>query len=555
LVAASFSSPEHSRRADSIRLVDNTSAGSCYERGMLRRTSSRANVCALALAGLTACGPATRPKSAAPPAEDRPKLDITDPWVDPEADRPHGIVRTPDARDAALRNPVAKPIVIRGATILTASGARHDGGVIVLDGGRITYVGAGPGETPSGATVIDGSGKFVTPGIIDAHSHLGVYPSPSANAHGDGNEAVSPNTAYARAEYGYWPQDPQITRALAGGVTTALILPGSANLFGGHGFTVQMRTGATTDEVAFPGAPATIKMACGENPKRVYGDKGGPQTRMAEYAAFRAAFTEAAAYAARVKAYGRLREMWLRKKARAAELDAAHAAAGKTGTVEPIAAPEPVLQDLKNETLAAVLRGEILVQIHCYRANEIAELVEIADEFGFQIRSFHHALEAYKVRDLLVEHGIAINTWADWWGFKLEAFDGIPENAGLFTESGGRVTIHSDSPIGTQRLNQEAAKALASARAQGIAITDDQALRWITANPAWVLGIDDVTGTLEVGKRADVVLWSGDPFSVYSKAELVVMGGEVAYDRARGREASDYELGNSAGQRVRKETK
>ncbi len=519
---------------------------------MLRRPPLAASVCALAF---LACGPATRPTPAAPPGDDRPRLDVTDAWADPEGDRPRGLVRSPVARQAALINPMAKPIVIRGATILTASGARHDGGVIVLDGGAITYVGPGPGEVPADATVIDGTGKFVTPGIIDAHSHLGVYPAPSANAHYDGNEAVAPNTAYARAEYGYLPQDPQIPRALAGGVTTALILPGSANLIGGHGFTVQMRPGVTADDVAFPGAPPTVKMACGENPKRVYGEKGGPQTRMAEYAAFRAAFHEAAAYAAKQAAYRRQRAAWEHKRARAAELDAAHAAAGKRGAVEPVAAPEPVAVDLKLETLAAVLRGEVLVQIHCYRAGEIAEMVDISEELGFQIRSFHHALEAYKVRERLVDHGIAINTWADWWGFKLEAFDGIPENAGLFTESGGRATIHSDSSVGIQRLNQEAAKALASARAAGLRITDDEALRWITANPAWVLGIDDVTGTLEAGKRADVVVWSGDPFSVYSKAELVVISGEVAYDRAAGPAPTDYELGNSARERAVKETR
>jgi imidazolonepropionase-like amidohydrolase len=354
-------------------------------------------------------------------------------------------------------------------------------------------------------------------------------------------------TAHARAEYGYWPQDPQIARAAAGGVTAALILPGSANLIGGHGFTVVMRGGRTADEVAFPGAPPTVKMACGENPKRVYGEKGGPQTRMAEYAAFRAAFAEAATYAAKHNAYRRTRALWLAKKKRAAELDAA--ARPGTPKIKPEAAPELPPIDLKLETLAGILRGDILVQIHCYRGSEMAELVAIADEYGFRIRSFHHALEAYKIRDLLVARGIAINTWADWWGFKLEAFDGIPENAGLVTEAGGRVTIHSDSPIGGQRLNQEAAKAMYSARAAGIAVTDDQALRWITANPAWVLGIDAVTGTLEAGKRADVVVWNASPFSVYALAELVVAGGEVILDRATGLPASDFELGNSAAER------
>jgi imidazolonepropionase-like amidohydrolase len=497
----------------------------------------------LLILAIAACG--SRPRPASPAAEPKPELDIFEPWVDPELDLPRGLLRSDADRVAALANPSAQPIVIRGATILTAAGAVHEHGTLVLDRGRIAYVGMLAQEV-EGATVIDGTGKFVTPGIIDAHSHVGVYAAPHARAHSDGNETSATVTAQASAEYGYWPQDPQITRALAGGVTTALILPGSANLVGGRGFTVQMRPGVTTREIGFPGAPPTLKMACGENPKRAHGDKGGPQTRMGTYAAFRATFAEAASYAAKLRAYERARALWKDKRARARELDAELERAGKRARIKAEPAPEPPPRDLKNESLAAVLRGEVLVQVHCYRAAEIAEMIRIAEEVGFVIRSFHHALEAYKVRDLLVQQGIAINTWADWWGFKLEAFDGIPENAGLFTAAGGRATIHSDSAIDGQRLTQEAAKALAAAQAAGLEVTRDQALRWVTANPAWVLGIDDVTGTLEPGKRADVVLWSGDPFSVYSKAEVVIIGGEVAYRRADGRPATDYELGNSA---------
>src|SRR5204862_9406 len=159
-------------------------------------------------------------------------------------------------------------------------------------------------------------------------------------------------------------------------------------------------------------------------------------------------------------------------------------------------------------------------------------LIAIAHEMGFKIRSFHHALEAYKIRDLLAREGIAVNTWADWWGFKMEAFDGIPENAALITEEGGRVTIHSDSAIGIQRLNQEASKARVAGERAGVKLDDDTVLRWITANPAWVLGIDSVTGTLEVGKRGDVVIWSDSPFSVYARADVVLVGGSVAYERA-----------------------
>jgi imidazolonepropionase-like amidohydrolase len=485
---------------------------------------------------LVACGPRVVKPPPKPP--DEPKLDVTAPWVDPEGYWIRGAPAPARPLSDALKNPNAQPIAIRGATIMTATGSRIDNGTIILERGAISYIGA-DAPAPAGALVIDGKGKFVTPGVIDAHSHMGVYPAPSARAHGDGNEAVGPVTAHARAEYGFWPQDPQLARALAGGVTTALILPGSANLIGGRGFTVQMLPARTSAEAAFPGAPSTVKMACGENPKRVYGEKGGPQTRMAEYAAFRAAFAEAAAYAAKKTAYAKARAWWEVKRRRAEQLEATRKD-GKKFAGE--SAPEPVPIDLKNETLAGVLRGEVLVQIHCYRADEMAQLIAIADEMGFKIRSFHHALEAYKIRDLLAQKNIAVNTWADWWGFKLEAYDGIQENAALLAETGVRATIHSDSAIGIQRLNQEAAKAQAAGVRAGIKIDDDTALRWVTANPARVLGIDEVTGTLEKGKRADVVMWSGSPLSVYSRAELVIVGGQVAYDKTKGMRASDFEL-------------
>ena len=465
-----------------------------------------------------------------------PTKSAGDKWTDPAAALPKVTPRPARDRRAAVVEARAPVIAIRDATIMTATGQAIESGTIVLAGGAITALGPSATTTiPDGARIVDGKGKVVTPGIIDAHSHIGVYAAPSARAHDDGNEASAPVTAQARARYAYWPQDPQIARAVQGGVTTALILPGSANLIGGEGFTVVMRPGRTTDEVAFPGAPPTIKMACGENPKRVYKEKSGPNTRMGAYAAFRAAFHEARAYLGKQLAYAHAHELWLARKQEAAR--------GKGG--EPKPAPDPVAVDLELETLAAVLRKQTLVQIHCYKASDIAEMVALADEFGFEIRSFHHALEAYKVRDLLVAKNIAINTWADWWGFKLEAFDGIPENAALFHERGGRTTIHSDSAIGIQRLNQEAAKAMASGRAIGIDITDDAALRWVTANPAWVLGIDDVTGTLEVGKRADVVVWSGSPLSVYTRTELVIAGGLVTYDRAQGLSPSDFELGTT----------
>ncbi len=401
---------------------------------------------------------------------------------------------TPRGPDATVTVD-APSLKLEGGTILTAvaNAAPIQNGSIALSGGAIFSI----GDTKNNETftTINTTGKFITPGIIDTHSHIGVYPIPHADAHSDGNEVTKAATPHAKAEYGYWSNDPAIRFALAGGVTTALILPGSANLIGGEGYTVQMKFGRHPREVAYPGAPRTLKMACGENPKRVWGDKGGPQTRMAEYAAFRKLYKDAK---------------------------------GKKG----------------DATLKSVLAGDVLVQIHCYRSDDIMQMVHVAEEAGFKIRSFHHALEAYKVRDALVKKDIAINTWADWWGFKMEAFDGIPQNAGLFTESGGRTVIHSDSAEGIQRLNQEAAKAMWWARHSGIKVSDNQALRWITANAAWVLGIESTTGTLETGKRADVVVWSAHPLSAEAKVELVIQGGKIVFDASKPQPKSDFELGH-----------
>jgi len=413
------------------------------------------------------------------------------------------------------RRPSA-PVLIRNATILTATGVEIEGGSILLQDGRIVALGQQV-EAPEGATVVDGTGKVVTPGIIDSHSHLGVYAAPGTDAESQGNEATDPNTAQVWAEHSFWPQDPQIPLALAAGVTTIQVLPGSANLFGGRSVVVHLVPARTVQEMKFPGAPYGLKMACGENPERVYGGRGrAPSTRMGNMAGYRAAFIAA-------ERYRRRWDAWL---------------ANRQG--------DPPDRDLQLETLAEVLRGRILVQNHCYRADEMAQMLDLAQEFGFRIRSFHHAVEAYKIADLLARDSVAVSIWADWWGFKMEALDGIPENAALVQQAGGRVVIHSDDASGLQRLNQEAAKAMWAGRRAGIAITRDQALRWITANPAWVLGIDSVTGTLEVGKDADVVVWNGDPFSVYARAEQVYIDGALLYDRNDPRTwwRTDFELGN-----------
>jgi imidazolonepropionase-like amidohydrolase len=424
---------------------------------------------------------------------------------------PAPVTRPPVAREAAA--PVVA-IVHASVWSADAKGTRLDDATLVMRDGRIAAL--GKVEIPAGATVVDAGGRVVTPGLIDAHSHLGVYASPEVPAHADGNEATSPITAEVNAEHSFWPQDPGLTRALAAGVTSLLVLPGSANLIGGRGFSVKNRPARSAAAMRFPGAPYVLKMACGENPKRVYGKKAGPSTRMGSIAQVRAAFTAAQDYWRKWDAY--------EKKGR------------PKGDL-----PPP--RDLRLETLADVLRGRILVQNHCYRADEMLLMMDVAAEFGFQIRAFHHALEAYKIADVLAKRGVAVATWADWWGFKLEAFDGIPENLALVQAAGGRPVVHSDSAIGVQRLNQAAAQGLAAGRALGLKLSDDDALRWVTINPAWVMGVDKQTGSLEIGKMADVVIWSHQPLSVYALPDEVFVDGHLVYDRQRGTRPSDFELG------------
>ncbi len=422
----------------------------------------------------------------------------------------------------------SNPVLITGATILTGTGARIDNGSILLQGGRIAAIGAGNAiQAPEGATTVSAAGKWVTPGVIDIHSHLGVYPSPSTESTSDGNEATSPNTAQVWAEHSVWPQDPGFTRALAGGITSLQILPGSANLFGGRTVTLKNVPGRTVQDMKFPGAPYGLKMACGENPKRVYGEKGGPGTRMANFAGYRAAWIDAAEYKKKWEDY--YKKSGNGKKR------------GKKGD-----AGDAPKRDLKLETLAGALSGEILVQNHCYRADEMALILDMAKEFGYKVSAFHHATEAFKVADLLAANGACAAVWADWWGFKLEAYDSVRENAALVAAAkGGCTVIHSDDALGIQRLNQEAAKAMSDGNRIGIKITPEIAVGWITANPAKAMGILDQTGTLEKGKMADVVVWNGNPFSVYAHAEKVFVDGALMYDRADPKLSprTDFEVG------------
>lgn len=422
------------------------------------------------------------------------------------------------------------PVVLRGGTVMTAGGETFSPGYVVLADGRVAAVGPGePGTVPEGAVVLDVTGRHVTPGLIDTHSHLGVYPAPDARAHSDGNEATAPTTPGVWAEHSFWPEDPQIDLALAGGVTTLQALPGSANLVGGRGAVVHLVPARGSRAMLLPGAPGTLKMACGENPKRVYGEGKGamPMSRMGSLYLVRQKFLEARRYKLR----------WDQWRKKPYELDA------KTGAKKPLNPPD---RDLHLETLAGVMAGEILPQIHCYRADEMLLQIKLSHEFGYKIRSFHHALEAYKIADVLARERISVSTWADWWGFKIEAWDAVEQNLALVEAAGGIPVLHTDSPEGIQRMNQEAGKAMASGRAAGLTVTEDQALRWITANPAWALGVEAQTGTLEAGKMADVVIWDAHPFSVYAHAEQVYVDGHLRHDRRAGapRRApwSDFEV-------------
>ena len=412
--------------------------------------------------------------------------------------------------------------IFRNANIYDGEGNELIDTDLIIKDGKVVAIGV---DLPSSSDLkeIDATNKWITPGIIDIHSHMGVYPAPSVKTSSDGNEATSPVTAEVWAEHSIWVQDPQYALALKGGVTTFHVLPGSANLIGGRGVTAKNLQRNTINSMKFPNAPHSLKMACGENPKRVYGNRGQmPSTRMGNAAGYRKSWIKAESYLSKLDEYEA-------KSEEAKEL-----------SYKPT-------RDLELETLAGVLRDEILVHNHCYRADEMATMIEIAKEFNYKITAFHHAVEAYKIADLLAEHNICAALWADWWGFKHEAYDMVQANIAIVDQARngtGCAIVHSDDEIGIQHLNVEAAKALSAGIKAGYDISKARAINWITSNPAKAAGIYDQTGSLKVGKNADVVLWSKNPFSIYALAEKVYIDGAIAFDRSSGLEpSSDFDVG------------
>ncbi|HET7872179.1 MAG TPA: amidohydrolase [Terriglobales bacterium] len=388
----------------------------------------------------------------------------------------------------------ANDVVIKDATLLTVTHGRIENGSVYIHNGKIAAVGKTV-NAPATATVVDAKGKWVMPGIIDAHSHIALSD--------DVNEPTSPITPQMMMKDAFDYNDKAIYRALAGGVTTSLLLHGSANMIGGQAIVIKHKYGLGRDELLFPGAPQSIKFASGENPKRVYGTRNQvPATRMGNFEIMRQSFLDAQNYMREWEAY--------EAKVKKGDKDAT-----------------PPKKDLKLEALADVLRGKLLVQIHCYRADEFLTEMAIAKEFGYKIRAFHHALEAYKVADKIAANGVAIATWPDWWGFKYEAWDGIPWNAAISLHKGARVALKSDSEDVTRRLNQEAGKVMHYGN-----VSEDDALKMITLNPAWIIGVDDRVGSLDVGKDADITIWNNYPLASNALVDQVLIDGEVFFDRS-----------------------
>jgi imidazolonepropionase-like amidohydrolase len=388
-------------------------------------------------------------------------------------------------------------VVIQNATILTVTKGTIERGSILIKDGKISEVGPSV-KVPKDATVIDAEGKFVIPGIIDCHSHIAID--------GSVNEGSISVSSIANTAEVLNSDDIDIYRDLAGGVTTANILHGSANSIGGQTVVIKLRWGQPASKLPFEGALPGIKFALGENPKRsnfsIPGQpKRYPATRMGVEETIRAAFTEARDYKNAWDAYNK------------------KVAGGDKSAQAP-------RRDLRLEPLVEVLEGKRYVHSHCYREDEILMLIRVAKEFGFKVRTFQHVLEGYKVADELAAGGIGASTFSDWWAYKVEAYDAIPYNAALMTRRGVVVSINSDDAEEATHLNQEAAKSMKFG-----GLTHDEALKLVTINPAIQLGIDKRVGSIEAGKDADLVIYNRDPLSAYAVVQKTLVDGRVLFDR------------------------
>jgi imidazolonepropionase-like amidohydrolase len=397
----------------------------------------------------------------------------------------------------ALGAKAAEVTLIKSGTILTVTKGTIENGDVLIRDGKIAEVGKGL-TAPQGAKVIDATGLFVMPGIIDCHSHIAV-----AGSVNEGSVSVSSMVNIADVLN---PEDINIYRDLAGGVTTANILHGSANAIGGQTIVIKLRWGKQAKDLPFEGALPGIKFALGENPKRSGFSISGtppryPSTRMGVMDIYREAFSEAVDYK---KAW----DDYNGKKA-----------AGETNLIPP-------RRDLKLEPLLEVLEGKRLVHIHCYREDEILQMIRVAEEFHFKIATFQHVLEGYKVAEEIANSGAGASTFSDWWAYKVEAYDAIPYNAALMTERGIVVSINSDSAEEARHLNQEAAKSM-----KWGGLSHDEALKLVTINPAIQLHIADRVGSIEPSKDADLAIYNKDPLSVYAVPQKVLIDGQVYFDR------------------------
>ncbi|HEV7857330.1 MAG TPA: amidohydrolase family protein [Pyrinomonadaceae bacterium] len=401
------------------------------------------------------------------------------------------------AQGTGQRDAPGVETLIRHATILTVSHGTLNDSDILMRRGKIVAVGRNLSASAS-ARVIDASGKYVMPGIIDCHSHSMVDAI---------NELTLSVTSMARIRDVLNPTDPDLYRELAGGVTTLNVLHGSGNSIGGQNTVVKIKYGRPVEEFIFQGAPPGIKFALGENPKRSNFTPQGvttrryPATRMGVEETIRDAFTRARDY----------KKSWDEYRAATSR--------GEKNLIPP-------RRDLQLEPLVEVLEGKRYVHCHSYRSDEILMLINVANEFGFKVRTFQHGLEAYKVAKEIAEHGAGASIFADFWGYKIEAYDAIPYNALILTRAGVNVSLNSDSDERARRLNIEAAKMLKYGD-----LTEEEALRMITLNPAQQLGIETRVGSIDVGKDADVVIWNGHPFSIYSRVETTFIDGDIFFDR------------------------